>query len=244
MTSASVWDEVADPLGEHLGRLLQDMVRDYENSRDRTKQTAIGPSSLGNPCTRCLARGVLGRPVAREFDDPWCAIIGTAVHVWLDEAAEHQNKLLERCDWLAEMKVHPDPELLPKGGNADLYHLPTATVIDHKIVGTARLKHYRANGPGPQYRRQAHLYGLGYFNAGRPVTNVAVAFWHRGGRLRDLYVWTEPWRPDLAHEALNRYRTIRDLALAQGPSVLPLLPADPDCWDCKGRPVSPEELTA
>lgn len=240
--SAAVWDDLTEPLGERIAALLRQMADDYENSRDRSKQTAIGPSGLGKPCTRCLAREVLGCPVTRTFDDPWCRIIGTAVHAWLDEASVHANVKANRADWYAEMKVYPDDELLPKGGNADLYHVPTATVIDHKIVGAARLKHYRAQGPGPQYRRQAHLYGAGFAKLGKPVGNVAVAFWNRGGRLRDLYVWTEAYDPAIAAEALARFRTIRDLALSTGKAVLPLLPADPDCWDCEGRDVTPEEL--
>jgi broad specificity phosphatase PhoE len=38
--------------------------------------------------------------------------------------------------------------------------------------------------------------------------------------------------------------TIRDQALAIGGAILPLLPADPDCWDCGGKDVSPEELAS
>jgi hypothetical protein len=240
----AVWDDLAEPLGEQVAAELREMARLFELGRPRTQQRAIGPSEVGKPCARCLARSVLGRPVVRAFDDPWCRIIGTATHAWLDEAAVDACKRANRGIYVSENRVHPDPELLTKGGNADLYMVDRRMVVDHKIVSAERLKHYRHNGPGAQYRYQGHLYGLGYANAGWPVDHVAVAFWNRGGRLKDLYVWTEAYDPAIAHEALERFRSIRDLALAAGVAILPHLPADPDCWDCSGLPVDPSELTA
>lgn len=239
--SASAWDDPAltGDLGDRIATDLRDMVLAYENSRDRSVQTNIGPSEIGKPCTRCLARHALGIPVEREsrFADPWCAVIGTAVHAWLAEAAEHSNETAGEEWWLTETRVHPHPDVMPSGGNADLYDVIRKTVIDHKVVSPDRLKAYKRNGPGLQYRRQAHLYGLGYHRLGKPVENVAVAFWMRGGRLSDLYVWTEPYDPAFALEAITRYRTIREQALAIGPAILPHLPADPDCWDCGGKDV-------
>lgn len=242
--SASAWDDpaITGSLGDQIAIDLRDMVRLFEDSRDRTTQTAIGPSGLGNPCTRCLARDALGHPIKREFNDPWCAIIGTAVHAWLADAATHANDQAGEEWYLTETRVHPHPDVLPKGGNADLYDAERKTVIDHKVVGAEQLRKYRLNGPGPQYRVQAHLYGLGFHRTGKPVEHVAVAFWQRGGRLSDLYVWTEPYQPQIALDAINRYRTIAEQATAIGPAILPLLPAHPDCWDCGGKDVTDEEL--
>ena len=236
--TASVWDQVAGALGDRLADDLRDMVRAYDAHAERSQQTHIGPSEVGNPCTRCLARHVLGVRVQRQYDDPWCAIIGTAVHSWLDEAAVHANLTANRARWYPEVRVHPDDDTLPVGGKSDLYDEETATVIDHKVVGADRLRSFKLNGPGLQYRRQAHLYGLGYTKRGHEVDHVAVAFWNRGGRLRDLWVWTEPYNEALATEALDRFRTIRDLATTNGEAILPHLPADPDCRDCGGQEMS------
>lgn len=244
MAASSVWDEIADPLGQRIADDLRTVVRRYEEGAERSQQTHLGPSQIGNPCTRCLARACLGMSVERDFDDPWCRIIGTAVHAWLEEAAAFDNVhvIRDAARWKAELRVYPDDELLPVGGKCDLYDVESYTGIDHKCVGAEQLRKYRLNGPGPQYRVQAHLYGLGLHRAGLRVDNVAVAFWQRGGRLNDLYVWTEPWDALLAQSALDRYRTIRDLALSTGPQIVPLLPADPSCWDCGGKDVSSEEL--
>lgn len=247
MTAApSVWDspDLTNALGDRLADDLRQMVRTAEESAERSQQTDLGPSEIGKACTRCLARAVLGMKITRQFDDPWCRIIGTATHAWLDEAAAISNIRNNAGRWYPEVRVQPDVLLLPSGGSCDLYDSETCTVIDHKVVGDAPLKKYRLNGPGPQYRVQAHLYGKGYANAGHRVDNVAVAFWNRGGRLRDLYVWTEDYDEAFADEALTRYRTIREQALAIGPALLPLLPADPECWDCGGSKMSAEELAA
>lgn len=241
--TASVWDspEMTNALGDRLADDLREMVRAYEAGAERSQQRNLGPSQIGMACTRCLARHVLGIPVTREFDDPWCRIIGTATHDWLDGAAATANVRNDHARWYPEVRVQPDTELLPSGGKCDLFDSVTRTVIDHKVVGDAPLKKYRLNGPGEQYRTQAHLYGLGYSNAGHDVMNVAVAFWKRGGRLNDLYVWTEPYERAVAEKALTRYRTIRDQALTLGAAILPHLPADPDCWDCGGASMSVDQ---
>lgn len=242
--AASVWDEIADPLGKRIADDLRTIVRRYEAGAERSQQRHLGPSQIGNPCTRCLARHCLGMELVRDFDDPWCRIIGTSVHQWLEEAAAFDNVhvIRDTARWKAELRVHPHPDLLPSGGKCDLYDADTYTAIDHKVVGSEPLRKYKLNGPGQQYRVQAHLYGLGLHRTGARVENVAVAFWLRGGRLSDLHVWTEPWEVDIAMTALQRYRTIRDQAHSVGPQIIPLLPADPACWDCGGKDVSAEEL--
>lgn len=245
MTAVSAWDDPAltNALGDRLADDLRDMVRAFEAEAHRSQQTAIGPSEVGNPCTRCLARHALGMRVTRDYDDPWCRILGTAGHTWLDEAAEAWNVRNNRGRLIADLHVNPHPDLIPAGGRLDLYDEETHTVVDHKIVGTDQLRKYRLSGPGPRYRTQVHVYGLGQSRTGKKVEHVAVAFWPRGGRLSDLHVWTEPYQPDVAMTALKRWETIRDQALAIGPGILPHLPADPSCWDCGGKDVSPDELT-
>lgn len=247
------WETVSSPAGATVGgriaMKLRAMVLAHEASRDRSQQSAemiLGPSQIGDPCARCLARYVLGRPVTRAFDDPWCRYIGTAVHDYLSQAADLTNATAAvvglPAPYLIEHRVHPDDDLMPRGGHLDLYDHAERTIIDHKVVGPAPHKRYRNAGPGPQYRRQAHVYGWGLTLAGYPVEHVAVAFWLRGGRLSDLHVWTEPYSEDVVEEALSRFAAIRDLARQLGPAVLPMLPADPECYECEGRPVSPEEL--
>ena len=226
----SGWAQFDTSHDDQLADDLRRMVREYDADHDRSKQAAPGPSEVGTPCTRCLAAKILG--VHDDPSDPWCRIIGTAVHAWLDEAALAWNLRHDDTRWVPEHKVFPDDELLPSGGSCDLYDERTRTVLDHKVVGTDRLRAYRINGPGIQYRRQAHLYGLGYTRKGHRVDSVALAVWPRGGRLDQMHLHREPYDETLAREALDRYRTMRDLVTPIGPAILPSLPSDPDCFTC------------
>jgi hypothetical protein len=241
MTAANVWDELhPSVLADQIANEQRQIVRDFESSRPRSQQQVIGPSGIGSPCSRCLAREILGVPLDRGFDDPWFKVIGSATHTWLEEARVHRNKQLNRGRYVISARVHPDGEdsdVLPKGGDLDFYDADTFTVVDDKVVGLPKIKKVKANGPGDQYRRQVHLYGAGLIRQGYRVDNVAIAFWNRNGFLHDLHVWTEPYDEAVAVEALDRFRTIRALALSLGVAVLPELPADPDCWSCKGAAV-------
>lgn len=220
-----------DRTGLMIKESLLAMVTEYEAEHDRTMQTDLGPSQVGDPCVLCLAKQVLG--VKIDFGDPWLRIIGTATHAWLEDAAARYNVRHNRAVLYPERKVYPDGLLLPSGGSADLYHVDLRSVIDHKIVGRTTLQKVKAKGrPSEQYRRQAHLYGLGYSNAGVVVDHVAVAFWHRGGRLPDLYVWSEPYSDELAQATLQRYAALRSAVLSVGPAILDRLQPDPDCFNC------------
>lgn len=246
MSRVSVWDEFADDVpdadtlvGLQLADDLRAMVRGFDAAADRSQQTDLGPSQIGMECVRCLARMSLGVTDGngRAYDDPWCRIIGTATHTWLDAAAVYANRVTGTSRWVPEGRVYPDAELLPSGGRADLLDCDRKTVLDHKVVGAPAQRRYRVHGPSNQYRAQAHIYARGYTRAGYAIERVAIAFWLRGGRLSDLYVWTEPYSEALAAAALARYRVIRDTARQLGADLLPLLPADPDCWECGGRQI-------
>lgn len=228
-----VWEsfiEADSGLGLKIKDQLIAMVREADAESDRSQQVDLGPSEIGNPCSYHLARRILNIP--EEEGDPWCRTIGTATHGWLEEAAVRYNVRHNHAVFTAEGKVYPDAELLPSGGSADLYHTEYRAVIDHKVIGKPQQTKYRSKGPGQQYRNQVHLYGLGYSMAGLPVDNVAIAFWLRGGRLSDLYVWIEEYDPMVAQAALDRYRTLRDLVHAAGEAVLDHLPRHAECYRC------------
>lgn len=237
MTQPSIWDDpsLTGELGQKIADDLRDMARQYDAESDRSAQAALGPSEIGDPCTRCLASKILGIPVEKEptdFEDGWRAIVGTAVHAWLDEAAVAANVRDNDARWYPEMRVQPDQRLLPSGGKSDLYDAHTRTVIDHKTVSKTKLGRIKNDGPGIQKRRQAHLYGLGYANAGHQVDNVALAFWVREGAMADLWIWTEEYDEQIAREALTRFETLRTLCQTGGVEVLDSLPQDADCPVC------------
>ncbi len=202
-----------------LKAMLTEIVHTYEFSRPRSQQVRIGPSEIGEPCARKLAYKLAGMPVPEESrGDPWYAIIGTAVHAWLAESLQRQNELSREAGlaepWLVEHRVEVAPGLT---GTMDAFLIPKGVVLDHKVVGKTKHAKVRRHGPGDVYRGQAHAYGLGAWRAGYQVQKVAIAFFPRTTDLRNLYVWSEPFDPDVALRALRRVDVVRELVRKLNP---------------------------
>jgi hypothetical protein len=194
-------------LAEIAGALMR-----YEASRPRTVQTTLGPSELGTPCARQIAMKLAG--VQRhERGLPWAPMCGTAVHSLMEDVLTRENERLGRQRWVIEETVHLDDELT---GHGDAYDSDHALVIDWKYTGTtARRKASRRTVPNDQlvsaeYRVQAHLYGLGHENAGRPVRHVRLVMLARSHDYGESVEWTEEYRPDIAVDAMTRFYAIRD----------------------------------
>jgi hypothetical protein len=187
---------VSDPLRDELIR----MIRSRDAATPRHLQVELGPSDVSHPCMRRMAYGIMAAPGGNPSFDPLPSIIGTAVHHWLDSAAQHANEVLGRERWLTETRVEVTPGL---SGSCDLFDCDTGTVIDWKVVGTPRLRSYRKD-PGPVYKSQVHLYARGIENAGHQVKRVAIAFVPRGATLHSLHVWSQDYDPAVTDAVLAR----------------------------------------
>ena len=195
------------PLEGPAGQLATDVIATVKaaaRNAPRSRQAAPGPSELGTPCTRRLAYKVLDWPAKpNSGTDPWASVIGTSVHAWMAAAFAEENRQLGEERYLIERRV-----FLPGGisGSSDLYDRETGVNNDWKITSLDNLKKYRRDGPGAQYRAQAHLYALGMQLAGEKPRHVAITFLPRGGRIDGLWVWTEPYDPSVAVGAIKRYQ--------------------------------------
>lgn len=207
---------------------LRQIVRDHAASAPRSKQTDIGISEVGSPCSRRLAYKML-RVEPVNFDtDPWASIVGTATHAWLDKCFAKVEVDGERR-FATELRVE-----LPGyfRGTIDVYDTATCTVIDHKVVGAASLKRYKTGDVGDQYRTQVHLYACALRLRGHQVDNVAIVFWSRSGGLRDACYWSEPYDERIVKAALQRYDALKTITAA-GTSALPMIPTgDAFCLFC------------
>lgn len=203
----------------------------------RTLQRRVGPSSLGNPCAKCLGREMWMTDNDIEgYEDefsmyPW---IGTAVHAYLED------NVFQTDDFLHEQKLYVGDvrNYGPIKGTADLVHkeptphLPTL-VGDWKIVGLKKIKSYRVNGAPSQYRYQAQIYARGCELAGMPVENIAIIFIPRdSGNVNDIFVHEEQYQPEMAARALDRAGDIYEAVLSDGWASLP---SHVDCWQCNSR---------
>lgn len=214
----------ATPLTGLAGAIATNVVTTVKNAGQnapRSLQRVIGPSEMGVPCVRRLAYKLCDWPAVNADGDPWASIIGTAVHTWMEATFAAENRRLGQERYVIERRLHIQGNIY---GHADLFDRATGTNMDWKCVGLDRLDKYRKNGPGEQYRIQAHLYGMGQQNAGETVNDVCVVFLPRGGRIDGLHVWTEPYDRAVAEQALARMDNVLTALTHLDP------PTNPQAW--------------
>lgn len=216
-----------NPAATQIKEQLQKIILWTEQTSPRSRQRSIGPSELGDPCDRRIAYRIAAVDSVNIHGDPWPAIVGTAVHGWLEEAITRFQRENGYQGWLTELRVHPDPLV---AGRSDLFHEPTGTVVDFKTTNADTIRKLQRGGaPSPGYITQINLYGLGHVRAGRPVNNVCLVYYPRSGWLRDAFVWHGAYDQGIAEQALQRMYTIGfqllDLDIESHPEYFAEIPA-------------------
>lgn len=238
-------------MADMVHQLIVDTVTASIVNHPRSQQVAIGPSEIGVPCIRRLGHRLAGTPPTQPRRAAWLPFIGTSVHATL-EVIFHSADLRHERDhgtrgWLTETRVTVG-QIAGRDitGSVDLFHVPSGTVIDHKIVGPTTLQRVRRDGPSQQYRTQAHLYGQGLANAGYAVNTVAILYWAREADQPTSLWWSQPWDPQAAADALARADGIaRSLAMLGAGRLIPQLPtADAFCMHCPWWQPHTTDLTA
>lgn len=228
-----------DPKGEAFTQQYFDVIVDAIIRSDRSIQTSLGPSEIGDPCTRRIGFKLLGMP-ENDLRPNWKATVGTGTHMWLETAFDRYNLAnalhyngQERFYIETRVNVGLDINGAELSGSCDLYDRVTGTVVDHKTCGPTMLNKYRKKGPGQQYRVQAHLYGRGWQRAGLPVTRVMIVFLPRQGELDDAYIWSEPYDEQVAIDALQRLAGVQAAVNLLGFEALEPLPTvEAYCTSC------------
>jgi hypothetical protein len=223
----------AEPAGSLEGeaalikRELTDVILFADATSERSQQLAVGPSELGDPCDRRLGYRLAGFDAINNTD-PWPAIVGTAVHSWLEAAVTSYNAFTGTANYLTELTVHPNDLVI---GHSDLYDVRREMVIDWKTVNTKNMAKFREEGPSDSYITQVNLYGLGQIRAGRPVKKVCLVCLPRAGWLGDAWVWVDDYDENIALEALDRMyalgATLLDLDVLNNPYRWAQVPATP-----------------
>lgn len=224
--------------GPHpLRQVVIDAIRWADANSSRSLQTTIGPSELGSDCMRRLAYSLSGAPVSNTTSDPWFAIIGTALHAWLEKAfGRYQQQVLKRVRWEFERKVEIGHRLCPFG-HSDVFDFDLSGVIDWKIVGKTTMDKVLKSGPAGYYKVQAHTYGLAWAKMGYEVKEVIIVFLSRTNGLNATHVWSEPFNPQIALDALARLDAIDQLRQVFPIQSLPT--ADGCTWCPYYRPHQP-----
>lgn len=229
-----------------VSQAIEDVVFDAIVNAPRSLQKQIGPSEIGTDCVRCLARKMLGiekMPIESARDMPWLPFIGTAVHASLEEIFAKDNDKRESVRWLIETRL-PIGAIgdMDISGSCDLFDKETGTVIDHKVVGTTKLRSLPKKGPGNTYRIQAHLYGYGWTKLGFDVNEVAVKFYPRNDiAMTSGYFWYEKYDENIATQALERANEIYRQATEARDNgklteFLKVCATSEDCFSCHDYP--------
>lgn len=202
-----------EALGATLLSDLTDVIKWTDNNSTRSVQKSIGPSELGSLCDRRIAYRLADAPEVNWWSDPLPAIVGTAVHGWLEQAVTKFQAVHFMDRWVTELTVHPDP--LVKG-HLDLYDRDYRAILDWKTVSPTKLKTWKSEGPPEHYKDQVNLYGRGAVNAGLAVSKVVLVAVPRSGFLKDMQIWVDDYRPDRAQAALDRMYGIANAMIKAG----------------------------
>lgn len=225
------------PLGDLAADIkaeITTMVRMYEEFQPRKMQLALGPSDLGVECDRRLAYKIAG-VTGHNVGDPWAAFVGSSIHTRLEAVI---RKYAERTGghWLIEQRVVVTPEI---NGRADLVH--DNIVIDIKSASPDVMKKLPDSGPRPSYLPQIHSYAYGLNAAGHKIDTVAFVFVPRSGRLDDMYVWADKYRPEIPEKAIDRVyrfaRRLEELDILNNPDLWETVPPNPDYLWCQYCPL-------
>ena len=222
---------------EELFSLIEGAI----TNQPRSLQKRIGPSEIGVPCDRRLGYQLSGMTEVNPRGVAWKPYIGTALHeqfanIMAKEELARWDAKQVATRWHVEERVTVG-EIggVSITGSADLFDEATGTVFDWKTTSKNQIReNWRRNGPGPQYRAQAHLYGRGFASQGYQVLNVALIWLTRDGEWEDRYVWSEPYDEQIAIDALARANAIHTTVELLGPDVaIPkLATADVYCRSC------------
>jgi hypothetical protein len=183
-------------------KLLHFVARAADTPRSR--QTQIGLSEYGHKCPRRVAMTIAERPAVNQGGDNWASTLGTWFHAGYGATIGENDP---DGEWLLDHKVIL-AGMVP--GTLDAYHVPTATVTDFKFSGSDTIKKYRSSGPPAEYIGQVHGYGAAMVEEGFDVRHVALAFFPRSWTLADIWIWTEPFNPEIALGHLKRLEKIHD----------------------------------
>jgi hypothetical protein len=178
----------------------------------RSQQVYIGPSEVGQECTRKLAYKLLDwKKVNETGGGNWAAQVGTAIHSHLEGI-------------FAKFRAN-------LAGTVDLYDKENGIVIDWKTTSPANVKEKRNSGASQQQIIQVMLYAYGKAQEGHEVKQVGLAFLPTGGQISDMYLELHPYDEQIAIGALQRldnvYELLSTVDVEKSPTMWAVIPAVP-----------------
>lgn len=216
---------------QSLAKELADIITNAGIYSPRSQQVYIGPSEVGQECTRRLAYKLLDwEKVNVTSGGNWAAQVGTAIHSHLEGIF---SKMPERYE--VEQKVQIRANL---SGTIDLFDKETGSVLDWKTTSPAGVKSKRSEGASKQNIVQVMLYAYGKAQQGVQVNNVGLIFLPTGGSIQDMYIELHPYDEQIALDALKRldsvYELLTTVDVEKSPAMWDVIPKVPSrlCMYC------------
>lgn len=195
---------------------LTEWVRDVlRTPTDRDKQKLVGPSGLGNLCTRCLADAFING----QFDKTnryWLgSVVGTSIHELYSSRVQNDPNVMSEF----KVDIGEIPGYGKIRGTVDLYVKSEKMIVDLKTTTRKKLAMYRRvlldSDPSlslASYRHTIHgyinqtmTYGSGVVRMGLPVKRVGLALICRDGTGdSDIWTWTTAYDPNRAKQVWDR----------------------------------------
>ena len=190
----------------------------------RSQQVYIGPSEVGQECTRKLAYKLLDwEKVNESSGGNWAAQVGTAIHSHLEGIFA---KFPDRFEVESKVKIRAN-----LSGTVDLYDKENGIVIDWKTTSPANVKEKRSSGASQQQIIQVQLYAYGKAQEGHDVKQVGLAFLPTGGQISDMHLELHPYDEQIAVGALQRldnvYELLSTVDVEKSPTMWAVIPAVP-----------------
>jgi hypothetical protein len=166
-------------------KTLIDALVAQDNSRARSKQTAVGVSSLGG-CRREVWHTLQGHEGTNPTDN-LAAIMGTAIHNTIETALKDSGALLEHR---VEIEGYPPATI-------DYFDPETGEVVDWKTIKLSGIPYFITQ----QKIWQIQCYGYLMMKAGYDVKTVTLVGIPRDGGAADIIVRSFPFDPAIAEDA-------------------------------------------
>jgi hypothetical protein len=182
-------------------KLIQGL-KDYNNSRARTNQVAIGPSSLGD-CRRKVYHQILQTPQTNPDTEVLASLLGGFIHTAIEERIMTLADDPFNPSFLYEIEV----ELDGMPGHVDFYDVESKTVVDWKTTQRKNLKDF----PSQSNIWQVQNYARMLIASGRPVERVAVVVIPRDGRMDEIAQYIADYSEETALEGLRWLAEVKEM---------------------------------
>lgn len=185
-----------------IGGLLKGALTSYDDARERSQQSEIGPSSVGG-CSRQSWYIIHKAPKTNFETESLSATMGTAIHAVIAEGLKNINHF---DDFMIEFELStPDIK-----GHIDFYSKSEKMLIDWKTITLKKIEGGN-KWVDKQKRMQIHLYGYLLEENGYPIETVALAGIPRDAwNFNQAVYHTEPYDREIALEGIAKIRQLKE----------------------------------